>query len=67
MPSHREGIFKILVGLGILAITLQLASNPGYPRGDERGEPTFVAIQTGFGIFLSAVAIIGGIVRVWRS
>jgi hypothetical protein len=66
LSSRREGVFKILVGLGILAITLLLASNPGYPPGDERGQPTFVAFQTAFGVFISAVAIIGGIVRLSR-
>jgi hypothetical protein len=66
LSTGREGVFKILVGLGVLAITLHLAINPGYPPGDERGQPTFVAIQTAFGVFISAVAIIGGIVRLWR-
>jgi hypothetical protein len=66
LSRGREGVFKILVGFGILAITLLLAEHSGYPPGDERGQPTFVAIQTAFGVFISAVAIIGGIVRLWR-
>lgn len=68
MSQRQVAIYKLLVGLGILGVTVLLVVHPNsYPAGDERTEPWFIAAQIAFGVLIAAVFIVAGIVRFWRS